>query len=255
METENLITILKITIYISLIIQALTAVFNIAILGLDMYSTSSFQDDVDILIDLVWLGLIVQVIEGTFYVWLVTFMNSISNITKFRYYDWFFSTPTMLIVLIVYLIYLKEKEELDKEMQKRKDNKLKKVTWKEGKTYKDLFTYVSENKEIVSVILILNILMLLFGYLGEIGVLSIPFSVSLGFIPFVGYFYLIYEYFAKFTEMGKGLFWLFSGIWSLYGVSALMPYYEKNISYNILDVVSKNFFELFLGFKLLFLYL
>ena len=106
----------------------------------------------------------------------------------------------------------------------------------------------------LGLLLFLNVLMLFFGYLGEMGVLSIPVSVLFGFVPFVVYFYLIYEYFAKFTELGTILFWVFSGIWSLYGFSALLPYYEKNISYNVLDIVSKNFFELFLGFKLLYLY-
>jgi hypothetical protein len=254
MEKDKLIYTLKFTVYISLIIQALTATFNVGILGLDAYDKDSFDDDVDVLIDLVWLGLFVQLIEGTFYIWLVSFINTVENITQYRYYDWFFSTPTMLIIFVVYLIYLREKEDTKKELEKRKMEKVKKVTFKEGKVHKDLIVYISENKMMLGLLLFLNVLMLFFGYLGETGVLSIPVSVLFGFVPFVVYFYLIYEYFAKFTELGTILFWVFSGIWSLYGFSALLPYYEKNISYNVLDIVSKNFFELFLGFKLLYLY-
>ena len=254
MEKDKLIYTLKFTVYISLIIQALTAAFNVGILGLDAYDKDSFDDDVDVLIDLVWLGLFVQLIEGTFYTWLASFINTVENITQYRYYDWFFSTPTMLIIFVVYLIYLREKEDTKKELEKRKTEKVKKVTFKEGKVHKDLMVYISENKMMLGLLLFLNVLMLFFGYLGEIGVLSIPISVLFGFVPFVVYFYLIYEYFAKFTELGTILFWVFSGIWSLYGFSALLPYYEKNISYNLLDIISKNFFELFLGFKLLYFY-
>jgi bacteriorhodopsin len=47
----------------------------------------------------------------------------------------------------------------------------------------------------------------------------------------------------------KGLFWYFFSVWSIYGIAALFPYKEKNISYNILDLFSKNFFGLFLSYK------
>ena len=110
MEKDKLIYTLKFTVYISLIIQALTAAFNVGILGLDAYDKDSFDDDVDVLIDLVWLGLFVQLIEGTFYTWLASFINTVENITQYRYYDWFFSTPTMLIIFVVYLIYLRKKK-------------------------------------------------------------------------------------------------------------------------------------------------
>ena len=48
MKKQNLIDILKLTIYISLIIQILTSVFNIAILSLDVFD-KSFQDDIEII--------------------------------------------------------------------------------------------------------------------------------------------------------------------------------------------------------------
>ena len=175
---------------------------------------------------LIWLGLIVQLIEGTFYVWLATYINTVSNITSYRYYDWFFSTPTMLITFVVYLLYLKEKEEDKKEQEKLKATSEKKVRFSEPKKDQNLWFYVSKNKEILSLIMFLNALMLMFGYFGEIGLLSNTITVLFGFVPFLAYFYLIYDYFAKYTEMGRILFWLFSGIWSLYGFSALMPYYD-----------------------------
>ena len=171
----------------------------------------------------------------------------------YRYYDWLFSTPVMLIILIVYLLFLNDKKEEKKKSEQI--NISKNAPFKIDNNYKNVLTYVNENKNIIGIVLLLNVLMLLFGYLGEIGILSISTSVLLGFIPFVSYFYLIYENYAKYTNMGIVLFWFFSAIWSLYGLSALMPYYMKNIGYNILDIISKNFFELFLGIKLIFYYM
>ena len=40
-------------------------------------------------------------------------------------------------------------------------------------------------------------------------------------------------------------------VWSLYGVAALMPADIKNISYNLLDIVAKNFYGLYLYYKIL----
>ena len=253
MELQKLKYTLENTVYISLIIQAITAIFNIGIIGLDSFE-NSFDEDVTILIQLIWLGLIVQLIEGTFYIWLATNINSISNITSYRYYDWFFSTPTMLITFAVYLLYLKEKEEEKKEKDKIQSNQQKKVRFIEPKKNRDLWDYIKHNKVTLSIVGVLNAIMLLFGYLGEINIISNFVAVIIGFIPFITYFFIIYQEYAKFTEAGNLLFWIFTGIWSLYGISALLPYYEKNISYNILDIFSKNFFEIFIGIKLLLSY-
>lgn len=253
MGKKELIHILKVTVYLSLIIQVFTLIFNVGIVSLDIFD-DTFQEDVEILLQLVWLGIIVQIIEGTFYVWLAYYIDTISNITMYRYFDWFFTTPTMLITFVVYLLYLKDNEELAKERKKSESQSKKVDHMKEEakKTNNNLFTYMYQNKGMLSIILLLNALMLLFGFFGEIGYISNTTTVLLGFIPFIAYFYLIYEHYAKYTTMGIYLFALFTGIWSFYGFAALTPYYEKNIGYNILDIVSKNFFEVFLGIKLLF---
>ena len=94
--------------------------------------------------------------------------------------------------------------------------------------------------------------MLLFGYLGEINIIKNYQAVFYGFLPFIAYFYYIYEKYAKYTRNGKILFFIFAGLWSLYGVSALFPYLWKNISYNILDIFSKNFFGIFLAYIAVF---
>jgi hypothetical protein len=97
-------------------------------------------------------------------------------------------------------------------------------------------------------IFLLNWAMLLFGYLGEIQVINTTMAVTLGFIPFLAYFMIIYQQYAKYTQIGQLIFWVFSGIWALYGIAAMMSYYSKNIMYNVLDLFAKNFFGLFLAY-------
>lgn len=115
-----------------------------------------------------------------------------------------------------------------------------------------LFGYLHENIAIFIPIFLLNWMMLLFGYLGETGVMNNKLAVFCGFMPFITFFAIIYFYFAKYSSnTGKMLYWAFFAIWSLYGVAALSSYYWKNISYNILDLCSKNFFGIILGYTLL----
>ena len=103
------------------------------------------------------LEVIVQIIEGSFYMYWFLNFKTISNITPKRYFDWAITTPTMLITLIFYLIYLQS------------DNK------------KELQFFDLWNKEFytLGIILVLNWLMLLFGYLGEIGKIPVMIGVPL----------------------------------------------------------------------------
>jgi hypothetical protein len=188
---------------------------------------------------------IVQLIEGIFYVWLVKQFRfiDIENITSKRYVDWFITTPTMLFALCIYLDYLRNinKENIQNYIS---DNKSTTPT----NSFELLYETFQKNKSIIIPILILNVLMLLFGYLGEVKLINNYLAVFLGFLPFFAMFYIIYENYAKFTKNGETLFWYFSVIWSLYGIAAIMPYFWKNISYNILDIFAKNFFGIFLAF-------
>ena len=135
----------------------------------------------------------------------------------------------MLITLISYLIFLEAK-----------------ATKQTGNLR--LTSILKDNYKTLVPILSLNWMMLLFGYLGEIKVIPIVYSVVLGFIPFLIYYYMIFKnYVAKNTSTsGLTIFMYFFFFWSLYGVAAFMPYYIKNIIYNILDLFAKNFFGIFL---------
>jgi bacteriorhodopsin len=164
-----------------------------------------------------------------FYVWLVYNFTKVLNVTPKRYIDWVITTPTMLITLILYLIYL----------NKRVENKTNEL---------DLFTLLKDNSPIIIPVIILNWLMLLFGYLGEMRIIPVLLGVFLGFIPFLIYYYMIYINYVTQNTNGYLLFWYFFIFWSLYGIVAVLPYYVKNSFYNILDLFAKNFFGVFLSY-------
>ena len=139
----------------------------------------------------------------------------------------------MLFTLIIYLIYLKNKEE-------QKDT-----------TKLELFNLMYVNSKHIINVVYLNWLMLIFGYLGEMQIISTVSGVILGFIPFLIYYYIIYVNYATQSKDGWKLFLYFFFFWGLYGFVAFLPYYIKNACYNILDLFSKNFFGLFLSYIIL----
>ena len=213
-----------VTLILSVIVQFICGVIELGSLFIKVESPFI------IIRQLLLLDIAVQVIEATFYIWLVYNFNEVSNVTPKRYIDWAITTPTMLITLIIYLIYLKNREE-------NKDT-----------TKLEFFKLISENAKHITNVFYLNWLMLIFGYLGEIKILSTLSSVFLGFIPFLIYYYIIYVNYATQSKTGWQLFVYFFFFWSLYGIAALLPYYAKNVFYNILDLFSKNFFGLFLSY-------
>jgi len=213
-----------VTLILSVIVQLTTGMLEVGTLFIKVESPYR------IIRQLLVLELIVQIIEGSFYLWLFYNFNEVSNITPKRYLDWSITTPTMLITLIVYLIYLKYREE------------------KSDTTKLELFNLLLENSTTVSYVMYLNWLMLIFGYLGETKIINTFTGVILGFVPFLLYYYIIYVNYAVQSNTGLKIFWYFFFIWSLYGIVAVLPYYIKNTLYNILDLFSKNFFGLFLSY-------
>lgn len=179
------------------------------------------------------LEVVVQIIEGVFYFWLAYNFNKIINVTPKRYIDWAITTPTMLITLVLYLIYLNKKPTDETNNM-------------------DFFTLLKENSGIIIQLLLLNWLMLLFGYLGEMKIIPVLLGVFLGFIPFLIYYYMIYVNYVTKNTNGYLLFWYFFFFWALYGVVATLPYYIKNSCYNILDLFAKNFFGLFFTYIIYF---
>jgi len=214
------------SLILSIIIQLISGIIEIIALFLKVPSKFLFLQQ------MLLLEVIVQVIEGFFYMYWFYNFKTILNITPKRYFDWAITTPTMLLTLIFYLIFLK---------------------YKDSNISYNLNFFELFNQEFYTIIkiFILNWLMLLFGYLGEINLMPILLGVSLGFIPFLIYYYIIYKKYAlSSNEDGLNIFFYFFIIWSLYGIVAVLPYKIKNTCYNILDLFSKNFFGIFLSYLL-----
>lgn len=207
------------TIYFSLFVQIVTT-----LISLDGLNYNLNKEDSILKIILI-LEAFVQLIEGLFYVWVIYALKDLKIMTPRRYIDWFITTPTMLFTTIVFMEYLKQKE---------------------NNNYFTLSDFIKNHKQNIIIILSCNFFMLLFGYLGEIKLLNNNLSVSLGFIFFFITFKVIYDNYAKYNSLSYKLFIFLIIVWGLYGIAALMPLVNKNISYNLLDIISKNFYGLFI---------
>ena len=173
---------------------------------------------------------LVQFIEGAFYLWFILFyLNNVDkiDIAKYRYYDWFLTTPTMILSAIVYFQY----------------NNLK-----HQDTEFTLLAFLKSDKNKVLELFGYNFAMLAIGYLQEIGLVHIALSTVIGFGFFFMLFVQMYNYYVKQSSTNYLIFYLMVSIWSLYGIAAIFKFKLKNACYNILDIFSKNFYGLFLAY-------
>ena len=208
------------TAYLSLLIQLFVCIINF--IGLQI----KVPDDKSLFRELLTMEVSVQLVQMVFYIWLVLNFATIPNITPHRYYDWIVTTPIMLITLMAFL---------DKDK------------------YTGIIDYIKNNKSDIIQVIGANMVMLLFGLMGELGYIEYTQAIILGFIPFLYYYNLIYQKYIKDknpTIERKSLFWFFFIVWTLYGFAALMSYNVKNSSYNILDLFAKNLTGLFLVYTL-----
>ena len=139
----------------------------------------------------------------------------IEKINDMRYSDWIISTPLMLLVLSLVLGY-------------------------ENKVDVHFLSF--------SLVLFFNFLMLGFGYIGEIKLLDRRLANFIGFIFFFLTYGTIYKLFMngpKVTKQSKIIFWLYLGLWSLYGVFYQTNETTKMVGYNILDLLAKAFVGIF----------
>jgi hypothetical protein len=253
MTDTQLNSILKTSVYSSLFVQILTGIIDLYVYFLPV------SGELAIIKKMLGLELFVQLIEGSFYVWFISIFSHVKNVTHKRYYDWVITTPTMLFTFCIYLDFLRERESKKEHMESLLESNESNESNESAKSTTHslllqditLTDYLKTNIGLFLPIFLLNWVMLLLGYLGEIGELNNNMAVLLGFLPFLTFFAIIYVNFAKqSTTTGKILYWAFFGIWSLYGVAAMFSYYWKNISYNILDLFAKNFFGILLAYTL-----
>lgn len=137
------------------------------------------------------------------------------EINMIRYVDWSITTPIMLLVLVLALLY----------------------NTKGGAM--NFYHFLA--------ILGLNYGMLGSGYLGEVKTLERPIANMIGFVFFAAMYYFIYSTYIK-NKPNKDnwmLFMTFLVLWALYGVVYFFDETTKNVSYNILDLMSKCFVGIF----------
>ena len=205
--------------------------------------------------EILTLETIVQVIEFCFYYWFsYIYRQSVdrTDIAKYRYYDWVFTTPIMLLNTVVYFEYNNRKNNKDNTIRENYEEPFQDDEPFQNSSCNDtpltITGFLSEERNLWNVIWIgvYNFLMLLIGYLQEIHVVNIWVSTIVGFI-FLGLsFKTIYSEYAIGSPANMSVFWLMAVLWSLYGVAAVLPPRYKNFMYNILDIFSKNFYGLYL---------
>ena len=188
-----------------------------------------------VLKEVLGLETVVQFIELAFYVTFGFILPTVAgsvDIAIYRYLDWFITTPTMLLSTITFMDYIRRKE-----------------VPPEDKTTKELPTlwrFLQENWLPTLTILLANFFMLCMGLLKEQGVVDIWTSTILGFMGFGVVFYTMYKKYSNHHKINEYLWKYMVGTWGMYGVAAWFPNIIKNTTYNLLDIVSKNFYSVFL---------
>ena len=130
------------------------------------------------------------------------------SITETRYIDWCITTPMMLLALSLVL---------------------------------SMNSNTIIHLKTISLVVFLNYIMLLFGYLGEIKIINRFYATIFGFIAFILMFFIIYRNYVKpkYSKANYVLFSIYFVVWSIYGIVYLFDEEYKNMITNILDLTSK----------------
>ena len=68
----------------------------------------------EILYSLLTMETVVQMVELCFYIWLIHNINKLNyDMTYIRYLDWFITTPTMLVTLVIFMIYIDTDDQIE----------------------------------------------------------------------------------------------------------------------------------------------
>jgi len=211
------------TAFFSLIIQIIIGIIGIYGIFIPL------SDKNAILTDILIMETVVQFIELSFYIWLVLQLKHLAHeVTYTRYFDWFLSTPIMLITTVLFMKYLSSIDNVNDE------------------TIVTVKSVIKEHLTPIVKIIVANFFMLLFGFLAEIKKISRTNGFVFGTFGLLYSFYTIYTHFIGNILINKILFYSMFIIWFIYGVAFLFPYVIKNTFYNFLDIFSKNFYGLFL---------
>jgi bacteriorhodopsin len=153
------------------------------------------------------VSLVAGIVYGTFMDKMKSEHFTLKEFTTTRYIDWMITTP--LILLAVVLFYNPKKNSIN------------------------YICYL--------ILIVLNWLMLLFGYLGETQMISTRSGFIWGFVFFIA---MVVYLFLYLIPKGSSIvvFIIFAVIWTGYGIAYVLDEEEKNIAYNVLDVISKALF-------------
>ena len=145
-------------------------------------------------------------------------LNRKENPVIYRYLDWFFTTPILLIDFCI--------------------------------------IYEITDTNFIIEILIYNTIMLVLGFIGELKLISMTTSMIVGFIPFILMFKKLYDKIKNQPIKENSLisegekmkfFYGFIGLWTIYGFIHVYPTKStRDVFYNILDIITKGMFGLFI---------
>jgi len=208
------------SLYFSLFIQVIS-------IAIGFFGLTLIVNPVDqILITTVGLETIVSSIQFSFYLWYTYHFKEVVEATFYRYHDWFITTPIMLLTTMLYFDYNNNPDEK-----------------------KTLESFWDKHRKDILIVFAFNAMMLFFGYLYEINILDLFTSNIMGFAGLIGSFYIMYNSFvSKNLSSNLPLFIVMSIIWGSYGVAATLSPAWKNLSYNLIDTISKNFYGIFLTY-------
>ena len=139
----------------------------------------------------------------------------IKKINDMRYSDWVITTPLMLVVLSLVLSY---------------ENK------------------VAIKLSSLFILIVFDYLMLVSGYLGEIGKISRASGTLAGYAGFFLLFGTLWKTYmsgSRVTNQSKLVFGIYFVLWTLYGVAYQANESTKMLTYNVLDLIAKALVGIF----------
>ena len=203
--------------------------FLISLIGFFDVSDNSIWNQ-QYLISLLILEEVSQAIEFSYY-FIVSLILRYPLPTYSRYLDWFFSTPIMLVSAIGFMYY----EEMRIASSSDSETVLSLTT-----LWNDKF-----RSSILSVVL-LNAVMLILGFMVEIQRIP-PIYLITATIAFIGYYIIMLIDVGTVSTAAISLWFYMFIVWGCYGIAATQPFGRKNVSYNLLDILSKNVYGVFLA--------
>lgn len=219
-------TLQETTFVASIAMQLVTLVITIVALG-------QGDSTPEVLTIVLILELVVQVVEFLWYssVGLGYVCLDWSISTMYRYIDWAFTTPVMLVSIMLFSI------------------------WEADRDCTDADNVLSDGSRIAALICIIlaDWIMLFVGWAYESGrktitdIIDMVGGLYVGFLPFIGAFTPLFVVVGtSFSVWGLVSVLVTFLTWALYGVVAILGMWEtideegKNTAYNLLDIVSKN---------------